>query len=458
MNDDYLEYVELIHQNPWGRILPLAVITKRSSDENWVVNRACEPGEFGETGLVYWRRIPSDQSHLAHSYVRFKVEPNTETRTPERDGDFDEYVVAEEWRNGTMHRVRPLGLPILSPTHRLVAPLRRIGHVEEIKGGWAVTPPTPYVDMRWPEILKRMLAKEVLRLALEEGDGPTAPDSVHGEFGRADEWGDREGSLRDWIAANPATIAEIVDLLLIGTELKDRRAELIAYPETLSAEITEIANSSDYPQDALSERLANAGRRAGRSRLTRRTRRSARSARRPAPSSTGGPPPGNPWVTPPSRRRRRISTADSTGRPVPATLVLIPIPMPMPSPFSLGRTWPMPWKSAKSSASTTTARGCSPIRKGRGTPWVVRDELRDGWDWKTRVESAGTETAEVALASRRKTDILRLRWSTPSAAGRDRDRTLAMSSMQSAAPGSWRLDAEPKVVFRLRSHVCHGAR
>ena len=30
-----------------------------------------------------------------------------------------------------------------SPTHRLVAPLRRIGHVEEIsRGGWAVTPPT----------------------------------------------------------------------------------------------------------------------------------------------------------------------------------------------------------------------------------------------------------------------------------------------------------------------------
>ena len=113
MNDYYLGYVEFIHQNPWGRIRPLAVITERSSDGSWVVNRACVPGEFGKTGLVYWRRIPSDQFHLAHSYVRFKVEPNTGTRTPGRDGDFDEYVVAEERRNGTMHRVRPLGLPIL---------------------------------------------------------------------------------------------------------------------------------------------------------------------------------------------------------------------------------------------------------------------------------------------------------------------------------------------------------
>jgi DEAD/DEAH box helicase domain-containing protein len=49
------------------------------------------------------------------------------------------------------------------------------------------------------------------------------------------------------------------------------------------------------------------------------------------------------------------------------------------------------------------------FRKGFGTPWVVCDELHDGWNWKAKAEAVGAETAEVALASRRKTDILRLR-------------------------------------------------
>ncbi len=122
-------------------------------------------------------------------------------------------------------------------------------------------PPPPYVDMRRPEILLRMLAKEVLRLAMapEKADGPAAPDSVHGEFGRADEWPALADQFRSWVAKNGIAIAKVVDLLLVGTGLGDRRAELIAYPATLPSRIAEIAASPEYPQDALSERLANAG-------------------------------------------------------------------------------------------------------------------------------------------------------------------------------------------------------
>jgi DEAD/DEAH box helicase domain-containing protein len=121
-------------------------------------------------------------------------------------------------------------------------------------------PPPPYVDMRRPEILQRMLAKEVLRLALTpEEDGPAAPDSVHGEFGRADEWSYRAGRFSEWVAGNGDDIAEVVDQLLVGTGLKDKRRELIAYPATLSSKIMEVATSTEYPQEALSERLANAG-------------------------------------------------------------------------------------------------------------------------------------------------------------------------------------------------------
>jgi DEAD/DEAH box helicase domain-containing protein len=122
-------------------------------------------------------------------------------------------------------------------------------------------PPPPYVDMRRPEILQRMLAKEVLRLAIspEDDDGPTAPDSVHGEFGRADEWPGRSGRFSEWVADNSDVIAVVVDRLLVGTGLGDRRAELLAYPATLPERIAAVAASAEYPQDALSERLANAG-------------------------------------------------------------------------------------------------------------------------------------------------------------------------------------------------------
>ena len=49
------------------------------------------------------------------------------------------------------------------------------------------------------------------------------------------------------------------------------------------------------------------------------------------------------------------------------------------------------------------------FRSVRNTLWVVCDELRGLSNWKTKAESAQSSAAEVALASRRKTDILRLR-------------------------------------------------
>ena len=47
------------------------------------------------------------------------------------------------------------------------------------------------------------------------------------------------------------------------------------------------------------------------------------------------------------------------------------------------------------------------FRRGNGALWVVEEELRGDWSKKSKGENA--ETVNVALASRRKTDILRLR-------------------------------------------------
>ena len=51
-------------------------------------------------------------------------------------------------------------------------------------------PPPPYVDTARPQILHRVLAKEVLRRAFSELDlfAGSLGDSVHGEFGTADAW------------------------------------------------------------------------------------------------------------------------------------------------------------------------------------------------------------------------------------------------------------------------------
>lgn len=111
MDHNYLGYVEFIHEENWGRIRPLAIVKKRSADDNWVVDHSCKPDDLGNTGRVFWPKIPHDQNHLVRQYVRFKVELNQRTRDPDRD---DEYIVAEEWRNGNMRRVWTLGLPTLA--------------------------------------------------------------------------------------------------------------------------------------------------------------------------------------------------------------------------------------------------------------------------------------------------------------------------------------------------------
>jgi Lhr-like helicase len=139
-------------------------------------------------------------------------------------------------------------------------------------------PPSPYVDMSVLPILRRVLAKEILREAFDGLGlfGPASADSVHGEFGTAANWfmpppqpppGAPAGaSVRDlvaeWIAQNHPRIAEICDLLLVGTapELREQRADAIAFGTGgLVPLIDQAVRSQHLTQDNLSERLANAG-------------------------------------------------------------------------------------------------------------------------------------------------------------------------------------------------------
>jgi hypothetical protein len=139
-------------------------------------------------------------------------------------------------------------------------------------------PPQPYVDMRREAILRRVLAKEVLRQAFWALDlfSPQAGDSVHGEFGLAAGWNVPPLKLPQgtppelsvaqlveaWIRSNSAVIEHTCDVLLCYTssQLQAQRAALTGYiSNRLIADVTAAATDTHLAQRALSERLANAG-------------------------------------------------------------------------------------------------------------------------------------------------------------------------------------------------------
>jgi Lhr-like helicase len=143
-------------------------------------------------------------------------------------------------------------------------------------------PPQPYVDMRRESIIKRVLAKEILRQAFAAlnlfpaGDG----DSVHGEFGRARDWNQPPPQLPPqtplgappgattaqlvsaWIQQNANEVARVTDVLLAFADasLQARRQALIDYClQDLVPLVSQHSTNPRFTQGALSERLANAG-------------------------------------------------------------------------------------------------------------------------------------------------------------------------------------------------------
>lgn len=139
-------------------------------------------------------------------------------------------------------------------------------------------PPQPYVDVERLEIIKRVLAKEVLRQAFQALNlfGTQSADSVHGEFGSATQWNQSipsaqpggppsatvEQLISEWIHSNNAAISHIADVLLAYTHpnLVAGRQTLIDFvSQQLIGRITAAAIDPMLVQDSLSERLANVG-------------------------------------------------------------------------------------------------------------------------------------------------------------------------------------------------------
>ena len=139
-------------------------------------------------------------------------------------------------------------------------------------------PPQPYVDMRREAIIKRILAKEVLRQAFDSlqlfaGGGR---ESVHGEFGRAADWnqapaqvptGSAPGAttaqlVSHWTQQHASELNRVCGVLLTYSDpsLQAQRQSLVDYClHQLVPKVTQVSTDPRYTQDALSERLANAG-------------------------------------------------------------------------------------------------------------------------------------------------------------------------------------------------------
>jgi ATP-dependent helicase YprA (DUF1998 family) len=128
-------------------------------------------------------------------------------------------------------------------------------------------PPAPYVDLKSEAIFKRVLIKEVLRQVFATLPIAAGNDNVHGEFGSVEEWKTNSPDVQAWLtnAANQPAIESILNVLCVETPWADAsggafRTQMLNYLRNdLVQEITGIADDNAYTQDALSERLANAG-------------------------------------------------------------------------------------------------------------------------------------------------------------------------------------------------------
>lgn len=128
--------------------------------------------------------------------------------------------------------------------------------------------PPPYIDLRREEILRRMLAKEILRQSFRSlgprsrgSENVQRPENVHGDFGRAQDWSGNRSMIESWLHDNIASVERILDVLLAASPFADRRRDILAGVHGhLVERITAIAaDNTRYPHDPLSERLANAG-------------------------------------------------------------------------------------------------------------------------------------------------------------------------------------------------------
>ena len=123
--------------------------------------------------------------------------------------------------------------------------------------------PSPYLDLRSPDIIKRVLAKEVLFHAFPKHSIETSNErNVHGAFGKASDWSTNREKLSEWIKTQQGQIQQIMQVLTAQTELdlQNGTDELVNWvTNELETDITECVNNHEHKDDDLSQVLAESG-------------------------------------------------------------------------------------------------------------------------------------------------------------------------------------------------------
>lgn len=132
-------------------------------------------------------------------------------------------------------------------------------HTHKITGD---SPPQPFLDTRRERILKRVASAELLRRAFRSMSSPPerTGDSIHGIFGRSDEWEGNRPSVAEFLSSQP-DVDDVVARLGAHTGLHDDElAEIVSWQRhDLIDAIDSAVDSPYYHQAELSELLANAG-------------------------------------------------------------------------------------------------------------------------------------------------------------------------------------------------------
>lgn len=133
-------------------------------------------------------------------------------------------------------------------------------HPERITGE---EPPAPYLDLKSPEIVRRVLAAECLRRAFEplvdSADYETG-SNVHGQFGTVDDWPRHRPHVSEWLSESSGEIEEVINALLRHVEdsLAADKDQLLDYVRHELVEVIDTAASAGASSD-LSQRLAESG-------------------------------------------------------------------------------------------------------------------------------------------------------------------------------------------------------
>jgi DEAD/DEAH box helicase domain-containing protein len=135
-------------------------------------------------------------------------------------------------------------------------------HPERITGE---KPPVPFLSMGRPEIVQRLVAKEVLRRAfIDVGvkwfESPVPPDS-HGEFGLAANWNadsGRRSAISDWLRDSPI-VGDVIRALTVGVADGVGPTAIESFVrDVLFQGISDASVNPQITGDGLAERLAEA--------------------------------------------------------------------------------------------------------------------------------------------------------------------------------------------------------